>query len=476
MEVSETQRQYLRHAQEAWRRRDVGEFISIVYRVITDSDITRGREQLDKGWVDIWHEAVESGMRFRVPEAMVNEIDQAMAKIEPTDRALWDIRLSDDEPLTVLLGAGASKPAPSNIPVVAEFLPELWRRAKKLDRDDLNKLASWCDDNNISNIEDLLTAAQIANFSTKSGGILGLLYYFLYSRDTRMPTEVPEVGRRVTRSVARVQPSDISAVALLQDTLQVLFSLLAEPMISAKPNAGHTALAKLISKHKNTFLITTNYDGCIDEAIKQADIPFEYLLGEAEHGIDAEIPKLVKMHGSINWFYCESCQEMDRYDLSDIKQAYQEDKMSYPVIGICKHCGGLSRPMIVPPLSFKLLMFPPLAGLWDKTQIAFQKARVILVVGYSFSEADTYITKMIIRAMGADSTKRLIIVDIDSAIGSIVVGKLAAHIDRFAKERVIRARESCDILLPRLCDSLVGKKPPTVASTRKTATKKTTSQ
>jgi NAD-dependent SIR2 family protein deacetylase len=454
------------------RRGNLEECARIVYRVITDGEIASGKEQLDESWGDIWDRALESGIRHYVPDSAISEIDQAMMKIERVDKTLWDVRLSEDESLTVLLGAGASKPDPSNIPVVAEFLPELWRRAKKLDRDDLNRLASWCDDNNISNIEDLLTAAQIANFSTKSSGILGLLYYFLYSRDTRTPTDVLESGRRATRSIARVQPSDIAAVALLQDTLQVLFSLLAEPMISAKPNAGHTALAELISKHKDTFLVTTNYDGCIDEAIKQADIPFEYLIGKVEHDIDAEIPKLVKMHGSINWFYCESCQEMDRYDLGDIKQAYQEDKMSYPVMGICKHCGGLSRPMIVPPLSFKLLMFPPLAGVWDKAQIAFQKAKVILVVGYSFSEADTYITKMITRAMGADSAKRLIIVDIDSAIASTVTDKLTNHIDGFSKERVIRATESCDILLPKLCNSLVAKKSSGAAKTRRSATKK----
>lgn len=284
--------------------------------------------------------------------------------------------------------------------------------------------------------------------------------------------EISETGRAGTHPMTMVRPSDIAAVALLQDTLQVLFSLLAEPMISVKPNAGHTALAKLISKHKNTYLITTNYDGCIDEAIKEADISFVHLLGEIEHGIDNEVPKLVKMHGSINWFYCESCQEMDRYDLGYIKQAYQEDRLGYPVMQICKHCGGLSRPMIVPPLSLKFLMFPPLAGLWDKAQIAFQKAKVILVVGYSFSEADTYITKMIIRAMGAESTKRLIVVDIDPSIGRTVADKLTTHIDGFRRERVICATESCDLILPKLCNSLVGKKPSTVAKTRQSATRK----
>lgn len=382
--------------------------------------------------------------------------------------------MSEEEAVTILLGAGASKPPPSNIPVVAEFLPELWRRARKLDREDLNKLAGWCDENDITNIEDLLTAAQIANFSTKSSGVLTLLHYFLYARGEPMRAyrSVTVGGRVVSRPVVRPEASDVSAVALLQDTLQVLFSLLAEPMILAQPNEGHKAIADLISKHKNTTLITTNYDGCIDQAIGEMGIPCEYLIGQPGYIGNREIARLVKMHGSINWFYCESCQEMDRYDLGYIKEAYQKDRLSYPVMGICKHCGGLSRPMIVPPLSLKFLMFPSLAGLWDRTQIAFQEAKVILVVGYSFSEADTYITKMISRAMGADKSKRLLIVDLDRSLAASVTQKLVTHIDNFDIKRVIRAVESCDVLLPQLCKSLLGEAIPATSTKAKAKTKR----
>jgi len=320
----------------------------------------------------------------------------------------------------------------------------------------------------------LLTAAQIANFSTKSSGILALLNYFLYSRGEPVRTRRTVEERVIRRPMARPEPSDVSAVALLQDTLQVLFSLLAEPMISAKPNAGHKAIAKLISKHKNTTVITTNYDGCIDEAITDLGIPCEYLIGQPDSSKKNEITKLVKMHGSINWFYCESCQEMDRYDLGYIKEAYQNDKLSYPVMGICKHCGGLSRPMIVPPLSLKFFMFPSLAGLWDRTQTAFQESKIILVVGYSFSEADAYITKMISRAMAANTAKQLIIVDTNRSLVANVTDKLATHIDDFDKRRVIRAVESCDVLLPKLCNSLLGKETLPASSKAKSTTKKKT--
>lgn len=130
MEVSEAQREYLKSVEQALKRRDFTGVISTIYHVISDSDIASGREPLDEGWGDVWNKSRRYS-EHRVPKHVIDEISQAMAKIKRVDEALWDVRLSEDESLTILLGAGASKPDPSNIPVVAEFLPELWRRAKK---------------------------------------------------------------------------------------------------------------------------------------------------------------------------------------------------------------------------------------------------------------------------------------------------------------------------------------------------------
>ena len=457
MNVSNTQLEYLEEANQAVKVRIFGEATRIIYRVVSDAEIAAGEEDLDERWDGIWIKIKRYASHYLSPSD-IKMIEKRIAGIKKIDSSLWQVRLAEDHQLAVLLGAGASKPSPSNIPVVAEFLPELWRRARKLDREDIDKLATWCDDNNITNIEDLLTAAQIANFSTKSSGVLSLLYYFLYTRG-EFPHRTKAIEeRRTLRTSSGPLPSDVAAVALLQETLQTLFGLLTEPMISAEPNAGHQAIANLVSKHRNTTIVTTNCDSCIDQAIQEKGLHCEYLVGQTENATKSVTANLIKMHGSINWFYCDSCQEMDISDLMAIKQSSDKDKPGYPVIGICKHCGGLSRPMIVPPLSLKFLMFPPLAGLWDKAQQAFQKAKVILVVGYSFSEADTHITKMINRAMGADKTKKLIIVDLDRSIARKVTEKLTSHIDSFNIQRVISATNSCELVLPDLCRSFLGER------------------
>ena len=71
-----------------------------------------------------------------------------------------------EEQVAFLLGAGASKPSPSNIPTVTDLLPELLhvgRRARRLDREQVTSLADFCNDQGIDNIEDLLTAVLISD-------------------------------------------------------------------------------------------------------------------------------------------------------------------------------------------------------------------------------------------------------------------------------------------------------------------------
>lgn len=471
MTISDTQISYLREAENALRKKNISSVIGIIHHVISDGEINAGEEELHEKWAHIWN-SVNRNANHYVPPDVINDINEAIGKLKHIDENLWQIRLAEEQPIAILLGAGASKPQPSNIPVVSEFLTELWRRAKKLDREDINKLNKWCVEHDISNIEDLLTAAEIANFSTKSSGILALLDYFLYSHSEQTTAYLSTERRIISRPSIRRQQSDISAVALLQDTLQVLFSLLAEPMLKAQPNSGHEAIADFISKHSKTTIITTNYDGCIDQAIAKKNISCNYLIEHVSNNQENGKARLIKMHGSINWFYCESCQEMYRYNLNDIKESYEKDILSYPVMGICKNCGGLSRPMITPPLSIKFFRFPPLAGYWDLAQSVFKDAKLILVVGYSFAEADTYITNMINRAMGADNSKQLIIVDLDRSIASKVSERLSNHIDNFNNERVLRAVESCDILLPKLCKSLLGEETPKQVENQKTTPKK----
>jgi len=408
-------------------------------------------EHLDPRWLDIWKK-----YKRYASSSVIKEIEESIQSIiKVVDKEIWKIEVDDDTKITFLLGAGSS--APSGIPTVDKLLSELWKRARKIGREDLDRLANWCNDRGITNIEDLLTAAYISNFAARNSNVTELLNYFIFSGGRESPEEEEYIIRR-TRTL-RSTKIDVSSISFLQDTLQTLFGLLTSTMISASPNSTHQAIVDFIKEHKNVSIITTNYDGCMDEALLKEKIPFRGTIsGEKENTPNAV--QLIKMHGSINWAYCDSCQDVQEFDLLELKGIYEEDRLSYPVIGICKKCGGLRRPLLVPPLSFKFLMFPNLIDIWNSARQSIEEADYLIIVGYSFSEADTYITKIISRSMSMKDSQKMIIVNTNPNLVPILRERFSAHIDGFNEKRILKACDTCEEVLPDILNSMLGKKSP----------------
>ena len=248
---------------------------------------------------------------------------------------------------------------------------------------------------------------------------------------------------------------DASSIALFQDTLQTLFGLLTSTMILAKPNLAHTAISKFLRHRPETRIVTTNYDGCMDEALLAAGHNLEGTIGTTQPGSDVDNIQLIKMHGSINWSYCDSCQDVKAFDLSSLKGAFENDSLSYAVIGICRTCGGQRRPLLVPPLSFKFMTFPNLVSLWNSARRAIESSAVIIAVGYSLSEADTYITQMLSRSMALCPNQVLIVCDTDLSLVRTLRKRFSARIEAFDDRRILRVGGSCEHTLPKLLDSLV---------------------
>jgi len=425
--------------------------IRLIYEFLEEKP---DEEDLDPRWKDIWKKYEHYARRF-FPPPLIKEIEEILQSIKSVDEDIGKIKIDENTKITFLLGAGAS--APSGIPTVDKLLSELWKRARKIGREDLDRLAEWCDDREISNIEDLLTAAYISNFAARNPNITALLNYFIFSGSRELSEEEEYIirGRRVSRTTV----IDVSSISFLQETLQTLFGLLTSTMISASPNPTHKAIVDFIEKHKNTSIIITNYDGCMDEALLEEKIPLKGTIsGENEDNPNAV--QLIKMHGSINWAYCDSCQDVREFDLLELKKIYEEDKLSYPVIGICNKCGGLRRPLLVPPLSFKFLMFPNLIDIWNSARQSIEEADYLIIVGYPFSEADTYITKIISRSMSMKDNQKMIIVNTNPHLVPLLRKRFSAYIDGFDEKRILQGCERCGKILPKILDSMLDKNSP----------------
>ncbi len=290
--VSKEQKAYLTRARTS---PDVSEKARILHHVINDDEISSGEEDLLPDWIELFQE-YKSGFAENLPLAIYTDLENTVGQLEPIDEAAEKLTFPDLD-AAFLLGAEASKPPPSNIPTVMELLPELLTRARRLDRDDLNRLADFCERRKIDNIEDLLTAAQLATFTSRNPATQRLINFLLSgSGDDERPSSRPRYG-------------DQAAIAFLQDTLQVLFGLLASTMLPAKPNAAHKAIANYAKKRGGVNIITTNYDCCMDLALGSVRYPFSYGLEFGDFGSQNAIKptdtRLIKLHGSLNWFYCD---------------------------------------------------------------------------------------------------------------------------------------------------------------------------
>jgi NAD-dependent SIR2 family protein deacetylase len=426
-------------------------------RITQDDEIRTGVEEIHPDWMDLYKSKVNILRRYAPPRLM-SDIESFFEKLSQFDRQLCELDLVKLR-TTFLLGAGASKPAPSNIPTVKELLPQLLERGRRLDRDDVTKLAAFCEERAINNIEDLLTAAQLATFSSRNPTILRLLNYLLYGGEAEdsgdeiyygpRQLEIYERPRRVRR---REAVANVSSVAFLQDTLQVLFGLLASTMLPAEPNGAHEAIAAFTKAHPNSTIVTTNYDCCMDLALEAVQVPLTYRLDFANrvHEEDSGRARLVKLHGSLNWYYCETCQEVQCVDIRSTVENYKQDKAPYSVIAICKDCGGQKRGLLVPPLAMKFDVAPPLTPLLADARNAFEEAEAIVVVGFSFAEADVYISRMLSKSMQTKPGQKLVIIDPDADVAYRVRRKFKASIPSFDEQRIVRLTEDCSAALPKL--------------------------
>lgn len=410
--------------------------------LLTDDEIQTGQEQVHPDWRDIYRKN-KSQITRRVPDSLRTRLADFIAMMTPYDPGIGEL---DPASLKVsfLLGAGASKPGPSNIPTVMELLPDLLTRARRLDREDVTKLADFCEQRKITNIEDLLTAAHLATFCSRNPTVLKLVEFLLYGA---LETDEPPYPRR------REEHVDLSSVAFLQDTLQVLFALLSSKMLPAKPNAGHKAIAEYVKAHAKSEIVTTNYDCCMDLALgeerKDFDYGMEFTNVTRSTKDDQRDTRLIKLHGSLNWFYCETCQGVQLINFKKAVESFLKDELPYPVISVCRTCHGQRRGLVVPPLAMKFDMVPPLTRLLQDAHNAFENTDVIVVVGFSFSEADLYISRMLSKSMQLSDKQKLVVIDPNRDVVEKVRRKYEAIIPDFDRDRIMRIGGDCAEELPK---------------------------
>ncbi len=151
----------------------------------------------------------------------------------------------------------------------------------------------------------------------------------------------------------------------------------------------------------DTVFVTTNYDILCDNALldlypgKKVDYGVDfvnYKEGSFDRP-DIDSIKFFKLHGSLNWLYCPTCNNLRITPYQ--KGVY--NLMVRPTQSYCKTCETTYSPIIVPPTFYKDLSKVFLNQVWNKTELELLEADHLIFCGYSFPDSDIHLKYLIKR-------------------------------------------------------------------------------
>ena len=155
-----------------------------------------------------------------------------------------------------------------------------------------------------------------------------------------------------------------------------------------------------------TVFLSTNYDILIDNALTQTlggepgakldyGLEFSKAINKSTDWLPKPEPgaiKLFKLHGSLNWLYCATCNGLA------ITQGKGVIKLiTNPNDATCNVCETVLAPIIVPPTFYKDMSKVFLSMVWNQAETSLQGVQHVILCGYSFPDADIHVKYLIKR-------------------------------------------------------------------------------
>jgi hypothetical protein len=156
----------------------------------------------------------------------------------------------------------------------------------------------------------------------------------------------------------------------------------------------------------NTIFISANYDLLIDFALEsQFDYGVEFTGANRfsrQQSVRPDDVKLLKIHGSLNWLQCPTCNNLSGFDYKVILEFIHgtgrlKDYKSYSDQTKCAFCDSILSPVIVPPTFYKDMSNVFLSTIWNKTENALREVDHVIFCGYSCPDADMHIKYLLKR-------------------------------------------------------------------------------
>lgn len=175
-------------------------------------------------------------------------------------------------------------------------------------------------------------------------------------------------------------------------------------------------------------VITTNYDTLIDDSFDKiypdclldycidfANFRYPNMITPFDWWADPKRPmsiftkslptriKLLKLHGSLNWKYCDSCDQIALTPWQhgiNLKRDTYESFMDIQV-SLCPFDGNKLSSLIQVPTHLKNNNIYIFRKLYDEASYLIKNATRLVFIGYSFPEADVHIRALIKRCFSS---------------------------------------------------------------------------
>ncbi len=106
---------------------------------------------------------------------------------------------------------------------------------------------------------------------------------------------------------------------------------------------------------------------------------------------------LLKIHGSLNWFYCPKCDELDITigEKGIIDHIESESK----IFCVNPYCTSSYEPLLITPTMHKMYDNQFLQKLWQLSEEKISQAHKLIFIGFSLSDADYHIRSLLTKGL-----------------------------------------------------------------------------
>jgi len=210
---------------------------------------------------------------------------------------------------------------------------------------------------------------------------------------------------------------------------------------------------------EDSCVITFNYDLAVDFALARRGVNVKYSLD----GTDSGNYPLLKLHGSLNWFLCNTCDKIIPWDVTPFGANLTPQEMTSndhiplrlsAVLWQWNHVQAMvhdvvKQPVLVPPTWNKAEYQKLLASVWRRAANELQTAENIYVIGFSLPPTDEFFRHLYsLGTVGDAVLERFWVIDPDSTGG--VEERFRRLLGPGAEQRFAFFKETFGAAIPRI--------------------------